>query len=74
VTEGVCSARQDTQHSNAGNVPLDETKKTWQGRGRFGRCITRLLCVCKLACYHDFLFCRVQSFILNLLRVAFSRL
>jgi hypothetical protein len=24
-------------------VPLDKTKKTWQGRGRFGRCITRLL-------------------------------
>jgi hypothetical protein len=34
VTEGMFSARQDTQHSNAGNVPLDETKKTWQGRGR----------------------------------------
>jgi hypothetical protein len=46
VTEGVCSARHDTQHSNAGNVPLDETKKTWQGQGRFGRRITRRLAVC----------------------------
>jgi hypothetical protein len=34
VTEGVCSARQDTQHSNAGNVPLGETKKTFKGQGR----------------------------------------
>jgi len=46
VTEGVCSARHDTQHSNAGNVPLDELKKTFQGQGRFGRRITRELVVC----------------------------
>jgi hypothetical protein len=37
VTEGVCSARQDTQHSDAGNVPLDELKKTFKGQGRASR-------------------------------------
>jgi hypothetical protein len=30
VTEGVCSARRDMQPSNTGNVPLNETNKTWQ--------------------------------------------
>jgi DNA-binding protein H-NS len=46
VTDGVFSARHDTQPSNAGNVPLNETKKTWQGQGRFGRRITRLVGRC----------------------------
>jgi hypothetical protein len=60
ATEGVFSARNDTRHSNAGNVPLDELKKTCQGQGRFLPAAAWLceLPVCKLARDNNVLFRR----------------
>jgi hypothetical protein len=67
-------ARHDTLASDAGNLPLDETKKTFKGQGRSSaRSIKGAVGCCWHNTYHSVLFCRVSPGFLNLSRALFFR-